>query len=820
VGGRDSAAVRAGQRPRALGALAGEVDGSIDRRSLANLVRAAGIFGGTVLLVGAFWAVVGVAVGERSLVGVGALAAVFGAWLLLDRRRASAASTSRLATRIAVATQLTAAVAVVVEPIIGPAVALGSLIPVVVALLYVDRRTLTLLMLGSAAVGVFATLAPSVLAWGLRDVGPFGLLLPATTLIVVYLLFQVFLWNASTRMTDTAAELRHVVAMSRDLAATLDPSAVGHNLARHLVTAAGARDATLSTWDRANDRVVTFGYHPQDGLSALEPSYDLRQYPETRRVLIGQRPLVVDVDDPAADVGEVAYLRSIQRRRLVMLPLVVRGESIGIVELTSDDPRAFDDGQIELATVLAREAALTFDNARLHGEIREQAFRDPLTGLANRARFQDRVDHALERLRGRSPLHVAVLFIDLDHFKLVNDRFGHTMGDRLLQVVAERVRSSVRPGDTAARLGGDEFAVLLEDVEGREEAATVSRRLLELFAEPIDLGDAAPTIGASIGEALSGPAGETTDELLRNADIAMYAAKAAGRGQVVTFRSELLDLAAARSELAALLRGADARNELQLHFQPIVELATGAPVGVEALVRWQPTGHNLHMPSEFIGLAEETGEILAIGRWVVGEACRNLRIWQDRFDLPDLRLYVNLSARQFRDPSLLEIVASALESAQLEPADLTLEITESALLIRTPDTLERIRQLRHLGVRLAIDDFGTGYSSLGYLHAFQVDELKIDRSFVSGPSQPKDTAVLSRAIVELGHALGLDMVAEGIETRRQADLFRTLGCRYGQGFLFARPLAPADLDRYFRRQRTASRAVARLAAQHLAPEHA
>jgi predicted signal transduction protein with EAL and GGDEF domain len=391
--------------------------------------------------------------------------------------------------------------------------------------------------------------------------------------------------------------------------------------------------------------------------------------------------------------------------------------------------------------------------------------------------------------------------------------------------VAQRVETAVRPGDTAARLGGDEFAILLEDVEGKEDAEAVCRRLLELLAEPVHLGQASPTIGASIGVAISGHGGETVDELLRNADIAMYAAKAAGRGQVVFFRSELLDLAAARSELAALLRGAEARGELQLHFQPIVALESGAPVGLEALVRWQPQGHMLHMPAEFIGLAEETGEILAIGRWVLAEACRRAKSWQERFALPDLRIYVNLSARQFRDPGLLAIVAGALRDAHLEAHHLTLEITETALLTRTPETLERIGHLRRLGVRLAIDDFGTGYSSLGYLHAFQVDELKIDRSFVSGyrgvaggadgteaetaggsrvdgvrATPRRDAKVLSRAIVELGRALSLDMVAEGIETESQAAWFRELGCRYGQGFYYAKPLAPTDVERFLRRR--------------------
>jgi diguanylate cyclase (GGDEF)-like protein len=782
------------------------VDPTSDRLTAEALRRAILIFGRTVMLVGLFWAVVALRLADPLLVGVALVALFFGLWLTWERRRAASWSTAKLATRVALATQVTAAVAVSVEPVIGPAIALGSLIPVVVALVYVSRRTLSVLMLASATVGTYSVLAPSLLPWGTTGTAVLDVILPTSTLVVVYVLFQVFLWNASTTLGDMNTDLQHVVTMARDLAGTMDPTDVGHQLALHLRTAAGAGECTLSLWQRGSDRLETFGFDPPEFESQVDTSYQLDAYPATRRVLEGQESLVVDTADPAADVAEVGYLRSIERRRSVLIPLIVRGESIGLVELTSRDPRAFDEREVELAKLLTSEAALTFDNARLHGEIKEQAFRDPLTGLANRSRFQERVEHSLDRLRGRSPKHAAVLFIDLDHFKHVNDRFGHSAGDRLLQVVAQRVGASVRPGDTAARLGGDEFAILLEDVDGREEAEVVCQRLLDGFSEPISLGQAAPTVGASIGVAISGLGGETVDELLRNADIAMYAAKAAGRGQVVFFRSELLDLAAARSELAALLRGAEARGELQLHFQPIVALETNAPVGMEALVRWQPTGHALHMPSEFISLAEETGEILNIGRWVIADACRRAREWQERFALPDLRVYVNLSARQFRDPSLMTVVAGALRDANLAPRCLTLEITETALLTRTPDTLSRIGQLRRLGVRLAIDDFGTGYSSLGYLHAFQVDELKIDRSFVSGTAAGgaaprRDARVLSRAIVELGRALDLDVVAEGIETATQAEWFRQLGCRYGQGFHFAKPLAPPDVEKFLRRRR-------------------
>ena len=767
-----------------------------DRGKADTLRRALRVFGMIVMPVGVFWAVIGFAVSGLSLAGVGIVAAVFALYLLVESQSSDRRSESDLATRIAVSTQITAVSAVVAEPVIGTAIALGSLIPVVLALPYVQRRSLSRLMVISAGVGMFSLVAPALLPWGVRFDSTVAVVLPTMTLIIVYVLFQLFLWNASSRLTDTTSELRHVIEMSHDLAATLDPKDVGHRLARHIAVVSHADDCVLSTWDVENDRVVTFGCYPQERLVDLEPWYELGRFPATRDVLRSHQTLIVNTDDDTADRAEVEYMRSIGDGSLVMLPLLVRGESIGIVELSAKRERAFSERDVELAQLLVREASTTFDNARLYDELRQLAYRDPLTGLANRARLQDRVDHALERLRGRGPGRAAILFIDLDHFKHLNDRFGHSKGDRALKIVAERIRTIIRPGDTAGRLGGDEFAVLLEDVESPAVVEAVCNRLLEGIAQPIELDDAAPIVGASIGFALSGTGGTTSEDLLRNADIAMYAAKAAGRGQVVPFRQELLDTAAARSELAALLRGAEGRDELQLHFQPVVNLDDGMPVGVEALLRWQPKGHLLHLPGEFLELAEETGEILPIGRWVVAEACRRGRAIQTKFDLPDLRVYVNLSARQFRDAGLVPMIVSALQRTGMDAANLTLEITEGTLLTQGFETIERIGELRALGLRLAIDDFGTGYSSLGYLHAFQIDELKIDRSFVPGSEGVGDAHVLSQAIVELGRALSLDMIAEGIETQDQADWFRTLGCRLGQGYHYARPMPIGELERY------------------------
>ncbi len=786
----DSVSARA--ETRASGA------GGADGAGAANLIRATRIFGAVATTVGLALSLVGVLSRDLSLALLGLLAFAFGGYLLAEASRPRGRP-GLLVTRLGAATLATALTAVVVEPGIGPTIAIGALIPVVLALPYVERPVLGRLMAGSALVGALALAAPAIIPWAGDPEGPLDAMLPVSTVITVFVLLLVRLRNVSTRLTDTASELRHVVAMSRDLAATLEPRDVGGRLARHIATVAGADECALSTWDEASDRIVTFGYHPPERAGILEPSYELAGYPATRNVLEAQRGLLVDVDDPRADRAEVAYLRSIGQRSLIMLPLVVRGRSIGIVELTSARSHAFGDRQIELAQLLVREAAVTFDNARLYDELRQQAYLDSLTGLANRARFHERVEHALARLRGRSPLHAAVLYIDLDQFKLVNDRLGHTTGDHVLQVLAERIRSVIRPGDTPARLGGDEFAVLLEDVEDVDAASAVSERVLDALAVPVDLGDASPIVGGSIGIAVSGQGVDATDDLLRNADIAMYAAKGAGRGQIVHFRPDLLQLASARSELAAMLRGAEARQELQLHFQPIVRLEDGAPVAIEALVRWQPAGHVLHMPAEFLNLAEETGEIVSIGRWVIGEACVRARALQARLRMPDLGLHVNLSARQFRDPGLVPLISAAAADSGLDPAALTLEITESTLLTHSAETAARIVELRRLGVRLSIDDFGTGYSSLGYLHTYQVDELKIDRSLVPVDGAVGDIRALSQAIVELGRALGLEMTAEGIETEAQAAWFRSLGCRLGQGYLYARPMPAPSLERYLRR---------------------
>ena len=642
--------------------------GVIDRMMGARAVRrpirpAVRVFGLVVLPTGVIWAAFGVLIQDSSLAALGLVGVGFATWLLLEHRSAERRSDAQIAIRVAYATNIAGLLAATAEPVIGLGLAVGALVPAIMALAYVDRPAMRRLMGVGISTGTYSAMASLLLPWGSNFGFALNVILTLTTFATAYAVYHVFLWNASGQLTDTAAELGEIIELSREIALTLDPQQVGRIIAEHIARAAGAQESALSTWDRANNRLVTFAYYPPERAELLDATYDLALFPATHQVLMDGKPLRVETNDPGGDTAELAYLRAIGQKSMVILPLVARGESIGIVELTSDQPGAVTDQGAAFAEQLLREAAISLENARLYDEIHHQAFRDSLTGLANRMLFHDRVSHALDRLRGRSPNQVAVLFLDLDHFKLLNDRYGHSRADDVLRAVADRVRGAIRPGDTAARLGGDEFAILLADVTGPETALAVAERVLEGLAEDIEVGDGSTRVGASIGIALSSSNRDTVDDLLRNADIAMYAGKALGRGRVELFRPELLERAALRGQLGSLLRGAVDRDEFSLAFQPIVDLGSRGRhvVGLEALVRWQPSGHPVLMPTDFVAIAEETGDIVTIGNWVIREACVRTREFQLAHDRPDLRINVNLSSRQFEDPSVVQVVADALE---------------------------------------------------------------------------------------------------------------------------------------------------------------
>jgi diguanylate cyclase (GGDEF)-like protein/PAS domain S-box-containing protein len=433
------------------------------------------------------------------------------------------------------------------------------------------------------------------------------------------------------------------------------------------------------------------------------------------------------------------------------------------------------------------------ERKRLEQQLTHQAFHDPLTGLANRALFRDRVSHALA-LAQREGRPITVLFLDLDDFKKVNDSLGHAEGDRLLIAAAERFLSCARQADTVARLGGDEFAILIEHVAGNDGRAGLLDRLTSAMAHPFTLSGNQVQVSASIGVAAT-IGGETADDLLRNADVAMYAAKRRGKGRSETYESRMYADVRARLEMEAALRTAIERCELTLHYQPIVHLETGALYGVEALLRWDHPQYGLLLPQHFIPLAEETGLIAHLGRWVLSESCRQVQAWRLAYPHVPLSVSVNISGRQLQGTSIVEEMRDALADTGVDPAAVILEITESVLMQQTESVHERLHDLKDLGVRLAIDDFGTGYSSLSYLQRFPIDILKIAKPFVEEVGHGADRSALARAIIGLGDTLKLHTIAEGIEMEEQRAALLGLGCNLGQGYFFAQALPPADVAR-------------------------
>ena len=430
----------------------------------------------------------------------------------------------------------------------------------------------------------------------------------------------------------------------------------------------------------------------------------------------------------------------------------------------------------------------------LQEQLARQAFYDSLTGLANRALFHDRADHALARLSRRGH-QLAVLLLDLDRFKIINDSLGHHAGDEVLVAVAKRILTSSRASDTVARLGGDEFVVLLEEDVTEATAVGVAERLLGILRQPFLCQGHELFIGGSIGVAFTEGVGATsTDELLRDADAAMYCAKSRGRDRFELFEASMHTQAVAQFELTTELQRALDRGEFEVHYQPIWELGARTLTGAEALVRWRHPVRGLLLPTEFIPAAEQTGLIVPLGSWVLTQACAQMKSWHGSFPGRDLSISVNLSPRQLLEPDLVDEVRAILRDTGLEPGSLTLEITEGALLQGVEETKRKLVDLKSLGVKLAIDDFGAGGSSLGYLREFPLDELKIDRSFVRGiTDDPEEGPVLVRAILDLARALHLHVVAEGIELPEQLARLLASGCVAGQGFYFAEPLVPDEI---------------------------
>jgi diguanylate cyclase (GGDEF)-like protein len=427
------------------------------------------------------------------------------------------------------------------------------------------------------------------------------------------------------------------------------------------------------------------------------------------------------------------------------------------------------------------------DRIRLEDELEYRAFHDSLTGLANKALFQDRLEHALARI-GQTGSHLAVLFIDLDDFKTVNDSLGHGEGDQLLKRVAADLSSCLRPLDTAARLGGDEFAILIEDVVSRDDIALLAGRILESLRLAVPPGNRSSASAGSIGIAFDEP-GITSEQLLRNADIAMYKAKESGKDRFEVYRKEMHAAVLARIEQERELRAAIHDDDLLTHYQPIYDLATRRIIGFEALVRWAHPVGGLVDPRLFVPLAEELGLIGEIDAFVLRSACLQAVHWQEQgLWSPGLVMSVNLSPGQLMDPDLAQRITAQVEACQFDTRSLILEITESAMLADNETTVSNLIELRSTGVRIALDDFGTGYSSLSHLDRLQIDIVKIDKSFIQTLGSGDDAHGLAAGMVQLAHTLGYETIGEGVENPVQENALRALGCRFAQGYHLGRPL--------------------------------
>jgi diguanylate cyclase (GGDEF)-like protein/PAS domain S-box-containing protein len=604
-------------------------------------------------------------------------------------------------------------------------------------------------------IGAFAA---SIIYLLIDKIGFYGFLATTPIIVIVHLTYWTYMKNVEASKAQAEQAERHMAEMQKS--EERFRSAFDHAAGMALVAADGR-------WIKVNRSLCEMlGYTEEELLTtnfqAVTHQYDLG-------ALLAQVTHLLE--------GRTASYQTEQR--------YLHKQGHVVWALLSVNKIA--EAQTDAASLVFQIQDIT-DRKRAEAQLLHDAFHDGLTGLPNRALFMDRLKLAIARAKRHQGRQFAVLFLDFDRFKLINDSLGHQVGDLLLIGIAERLRATLRPEDTVARLGGDEFTILLDDLQDAAAAVEVADRLQKEVTRPFNLDGHEVFTSASIGIALSALGYEHPGEVLRDADAAMYRAKALGKARHEIFDQALHARALNLLQMETDLRRAVERQEFAVHYQPIVDLKSKKLQGFEALVRWQHQERGFISPLDFIPVAEDTGLIIPIGQWVLGEACRQLKEWQAMFPDSQLQISVNLSTKQFAQPDLIEQIKKTLEETGLNPRSLKLEITESAVMENTEVAIRLLKELRTLGVELSIDDFGTGYSSLSYLHRFPLSTLKIDRSFISRMESQDENAQIVETIVMLARNLGMNVVAEGVETASQLSQLGALECEYGQGYFFSKPV--------------------------------
>ncbi len=618
------------------------------------------------------------------------------------------------------------------------------------------------------------------------------LIVPIATAAIAYRAY------ISERKQHEALEMLHESTMILQRSPHLDAALISLlDHSRKMFRATVAEICLLPR--REGDDILRTRVGPGGTGSVMEPIGPVLHDPLLLRAVSERQAFLIHGSEGAGEEPEWHW------RNALIAPLCGESSLVGtlLVADRMSDISTFDHEDLRLFETLANHVAVALENGQLEQslaqlselkeELRQQAYHDALTGLANRSLFAQTVAQRLES-PGPDGMVPVVFFLDLDDFKFVNDSLGHAAGDALLVAVGERIKASLRATDVAARLGGDEFGVLLWDDPDMVASLRVANRLTSSFEPGIQLRNREVVVRASIGVAAGHAGMDTAGELLRNADVAMYSAKARGKGRVVVFEPSMREAVVARAQLSADLERAAAAGELVLQYQPIVDLTTGRMTGAEALVRWAHPERGRLGPDEFIKVAEESEAILKIGRWVLTEACSQARDWQRLVPGRPFAVSVNLSARQLAQPNFVDEVMTIIKDSGVPPDALVLEMTETALLQDSATTHQKLSELREAGIGISVDDFGTGYSSLSYLQRFPVTALKIARDFVDVEEVDPEAWELASAIIALGRALRLTVVAEGVERRAQLGRLRALGCEYAQGFYFSRPLDHIALE--------------------------